>query len=643
MGARLVHDLLKVGSRVVVPALALAMSVAACAPARSPPPPVLSISPTPPVDGGGRDAPPITRARLTTVQAERARDLLEALGEAERGQRAGLLAALRDEVGGAGLVMALDTVAGEPEQRRWFETQQLLTMIRELADPDAVDALAAWAAEADRHIHWQGVAGAALAEVGDLRAAPLLATRLRRSSADLYAKDKFWQADAGGHLLRGDRQRVVAARLLGDLALVHPQRAGQLRDQAEEAVVGWLTERPQPHANGLRFLAAAQSVDSIPRLRAWAFPTDPLPAAGAMPPFPMAYETAQIALRYLGWMRHRPSLKAMLQQLRRKDPGLDISQQGLMGAGIAMRGMALRAVAYGAVQGLSHWGRDTGKATRHALVTLIEDETWHEDARQAACVALPWVAGASWLETLTSKVESFGFQKGEQKQFIASCYAEALEQSALPEATTKLARLMKAPIGAELHLAVARALGRAGVPSHGAAATMLREMLAVPDLQGPATLAIMLGGGPDDTVAVLQQFPKSVDDVATAELADAYYRSFGYVSTRDLSSGALSRWVANARAAAGAGHGWVMERLRGQFANLEYDNGPHSLTRPVLRFELMRAARSGALSQRRKAIEVLGVLMEQGALMALARDEDEHAGVAREALEELMRAQGEEP
>ena len=615
-------------------AFALGGLEVACAPAPSAPP-VLSIGPAAAVAEEADPASVTPRARLSAAQAERAAQLLKALQQAGHNDRPRLLSEMRGEVGGAGLVMALDTVPREPEEQRWFVTQVLLTMVRDLADPDAVDALAAWASRPDRHGHWRGVVGAALAEVGDLRAVPLLAARLRQPSDSLYQREKFWQADEGGHLLRSDRQRTVAARLLGDLALMHPSRVAELRAEAGEAVAQWLLERPQPHANGLRFLAASESVDRVGDLRAWAFPTEPLPAVGAAPPFPMAYETAQVGLRYLGWMRDRPSLDGLLQQFRRKDPGLDISQQALMSTGVAMRGMALRAVAYGAAQGLSQWGSDVGQGAVDALVTLIEDETWYEEARLEACAALPWIASPTWLATLSSRVKRFGAQSAPQAQFVASCYAEALARSSLPQVTVELTELMKAPIPVELRYAVARALGRASIPANGAAATALREMLGVGELKGPATLALLLGGSSDQAVAALQRLPAQIDDPLHGELADAYYQSLGYVSTRDLRDGALERWVENARAAHAGGSRWVLERLRQQLDNLLYDNGPHSLTRPVLRFELTRAARSGALPRRRGAIAVLVTLREQGVLMALARDRDEHAALAVEALHEL--------
>ena len=80
-------------------------------------------------------------------------------------------------------------------------------------------------------------------------------------------------------------------------------------------------------------------------MRDWAFPKKELPKEGAQPPFPGEYETAQSALRYIGWMKDEPSFTKLIDQFKRKkDKKMDITQEGLEGAGLAMLGMALRAV-----------------------------------------------------------------------------------------------------------------------------------------------------------------------------------------------------------------------------------------------------------------------------------------------------------
>src|SRR5512144_2148242 len=92
-------------------------------------------------------------------------------------------------------------------------------------------------------------------------------------------------------------------------------------------------------------------------MRDWAFPKKELRKEGQQPPFPSEFETAQSALRYIGWMKDEPSYGKLVDQFKRKkDKKMVITQEGLEGAGIAMLGMVLRAVAYGASQGLAQWG-----------------------------------------------------------------------------------------------------------------------------------------------------------------------------------------------------------------------------------------------------------------------------------------------
>src|SRR6201999_1651253 len=106
------------------------------------------------------------------------------------------------------------------------------------------------------------------------------------------------------------------------------------RDAAEAGVLKWSKDKPQPHANGLRFLATVQSEKALNDMRDWAFPKRELPKEGAQPPFPSEFETAQSALRYIGRMKDEASYPKLLDQFKRKkDKKMDITQGGLEGAG----------------------------------------------------------------------------------------------------------------------------------------------------------------------------------------------------------------------------------------------------------------------------------------------------------------------
>src|SRR6185312_11882327 len=153
--------------------------------------------------------------------------------------------------------------------------------------------------------------------------------------------------------------------------------------------------------------------------------------------------------------KDEPSFPKLTDQLKRKkDKKLDITQAGLNGAGVAMMGMALRAVAVGASNGLAQWGDP--RAIK-PLEDLIEDETWHEEARQAACEALAWCADDKAMADVAKKAKEFASKKEKTKQFIGACYALTLTNKPVPAVAPALVDL----ITPDLDLGVRMALGHA--------------------------------------------------------------------------------------------------------------------------------------------------------------------------------------
>lgn len=562
--------------------------------------------------------------------------LLEALANADKDSRQRFLEALRDGIGGEGLVLALDSVKQDPEETTWFQTKQIMEMLRDLADPRSADPLVRWVEKKKPSLHWQGEVGTRLAEIGDIRGAKYIGERMLADPLKLYKQEKFWEADEGGHLSRTDLPRVVGARMLADLAVIHPDKSAELKAAAEAPVILWLKDRPQPHANGLRFLASVRSDKILKDMRDWAFPTDPLPKEGQLPPFPTAFETAQSALRYIGRMKDEPSFPRLIEQFKRKkDPKMDITQDGLQGAGLSMLGMALRAVAYGASQGLAEWGDPRAV---EPLTKLIEDETWHEEARQAACEALAWCADDKTMLEVAKKAKDFASQKEPRKQLIGACYAMSLSLRPVPGAAGELVDLLTADAEPGVRIAIARAIGVGGFDE--AAQAKLFEKLKDVEVRNAAALALIIGGSSDTaarTVAMYGDFDKAALD----DLKDHYYRAFGYWSDEDFKRGNLYRYVANAEAitrvkVADAPQEWARQRLQAQFDNLRFDNGPHSETRVVLRYRLYQAAKSGDASQKKGAIDTLKFMKEKGVLMALRHEPGETGALAKRAFHELM-------
>ena len=378
--------------------------------------------------------------------------------------------------------------------------------------------------------------------------------------------------------------------------------------------------------------SVAGSTKILPELRNWAFPKDPLPKPGDSPPFPSVFETAQMALRYIGLRKDEPSFPKLIEQLeRKKDKTLNITQEGMMESGVAMLGMTLRAVGYGAANGLAHWGDVRAVAP---LMTFIEDETWNEEARLAACEALAWCADGKTMGEIASKAQSFGSSNEAAKKIIGACYAATLSQKPNPAFVPRIVEALGPGANADLQMAYARAIGSAGFDA--ASEEKLFRKLDDPASRQAAAIALILGGTSDvamRAVATMAAFgPATV-----AELKDQYYRAFGYWSDLDFERGNIYRWVNNAEAIAHVEanantQSWAVQRLQSQFDNLRFDNGPHSETRVVLRQRLLRDAKTGPAERKRSAISTLTFMRERGSLLALQDEPGEIGPLSRRSL-----------
>jgi len=125
------------------------------------------------------------------------------------------------------------------------------------------------------------------------------------------------------------------------------------------------------------------------------------------------------------------------------------------------------------------------------------------------------------------------------------------------------------------------------------------------------------------------------------DLKDHYFRAFGYWSDEDFKKGNLYRWVDDAIAVThikvnDTPQDWTRQRLQSQFDNLNFDNGPHSETRVVLRYRLYNAAKSGDAATKKGAVETLQFMKEKGVLMALRSEQGPVGELARKAFFEVM-------
>jgi HEAT repeat protein len=559
--------------------------------------------------------------------------LIDALQAADKESRERFLQALRDGVGANGLVLALKTVNHDRPETEKFQTKQIFDMLRELEDPRGGDALYAYIAT-DPKPHWKVEAAMRMAEIGDVRAAEVLGWRMTQDPLKLY-NDVDWP-----ELRRDDNERVFAARMLSDLAVIHPEKREYLRKVAEEGVLYWVdpAHKPEPHANGMRFLAVVGSQRAIPLLESWADPRVKLPNEGAQPPFPDAWATAQSALRYIGVAREPRGWGILEKQLYRRNRKLDVSWDSLSQGGLTILGMTLRGLGVGASDGFAEWGDPRAYGD---LVGFLEDPMENEQARSEACFALSWVATDAEMAAVVKKVTN-NATIDPKSNFLRTCYLETLVHRPVPTATAGLVDELSNQVpDIEVRHQVARAIGMGGMTA-GMVPTLFQKLSDV-SMKADATLALILGGNPDVASRAIASYndPK-IPTEAIEELKDVYNKTFGYWSDRNYETGDLARWVDNAGAIAhvkvqGQLQDWPRIVLgRDIVESTEVDNGPHSITRVQLRARLLADAKGHDETKQAEAIRILEFIKEKGVLMALRNEPGKLGELAGAAFFDVM-------
>lgn len=552
--------------------------------------------------------------------------LLTALKQADKDSRQKFLEALRDGVGSKGLVLALPSVDKSSRSAEKYQTKQIFDMLKSLEDPRGGDLLVGYLATA-KDPHWRTEAALRLAETGDSRAAATLGWRMQQDPLKIYDKelDPEYRLD--------DNERVVSARMLADLAVLNPDRKDEIRDQSYAGVYSWITDKPQPHANGLRYMAAVEAKAALPKMRSWADPSTPLPKEGQQE-FPPVWATAQSALRYIGWMQDPTAWSILQKQLQRRPQKLDTTMDSMLQGGQAVLGMTLRGLAVGASDGFAQWGDSKAFPI---LAKYIEDKQNNEQARLQACFAIGWVADDAQIREVVTKVHSFA-DPDPKSQLVRTCYLEALIRKPVPEATAGLVDLIDEKIDLEVRHQAARAIGFGGLTP--AIQTQLFAKLKDSSVRNDAALALLIGADEETVRRMFASF-NDVESSSLEELKVTYDRTFGYWSDKNYDDGDVARWIRNAQAAArvkvhDAFQDWPRLILARAIQGIDYDNGPHSMTRVQMRVRLLRDARGADEKKRNDAILILKFMNERGVLMALKSEPSPAQQAARQAFFELM-------
>jgi hypothetical protein len=254
---------------------------------------------------------------------------------------------------------------------------------------------------------------------------------------------------------------------------------------------------------------------------------------------------------------------------------------------------------------------------------------------------LAWTSGEEVLAKVVEKVAEYAAKDDPKDQFIGACYAITLSRKPIPGQIGMLADLLRPELEPSIRHAMGRAIGISGIPEGDPVEAKLFGMLENAELRNSAALALILGGTESTAARTVATYAGKDDKMALNELKDLWFMAFGYWSDRDLDQGNIYRYVRNANAISRVKLGdapqeWARQRLKAQFDNLIFDNGPHSETRVVLRYRLGQAARGDDAPARQGAIDTLLFMKEQGTLLALKDVEGETGKLAAEAYHKLM-------
>jgi len=308
--------------------------------------------------------------------------------------------------------------------------------------------------------------------------------------------------------------------------------------------------------------------------------------------------------------------------------------ESLLQGGLAVMGMVLRAIGVGASYGMAQWGDSKAYPI---LTKYIDDKMNNEQSRLDACFSLSWVATDEQMAEVVKKVKDAD-KPDPKTQLIRACYLETLIHRPVPAANASLVDLIDGKHELDVQHQAARAIGLSGMSPQ--TTTAMFDKLKDPATRSDAALAILIGAD-TDTVRRMMATYNDADVNAMEDLKVIYNQTFGYWSDKNYENGDVARWIENAFAATRVRvhdslQDWPKLILSRAIQGIDYDNGPHSVTRVQMRVRLIRDAKGADEKKRKQAIDILKFMGEKGALMALKAESGAWQAQAAQAFFELM-------
>jgi HEAT repeat protein len=296
--------------------------------------------------------------------------------------------------------------------------------------------------------------------------------------------------------------------------------------------------------------------------------------------------------------------------------------------------MAIRGLGVGASDGYAQWGDPRAYPI---LVKYIEDKENNEQSRVEACFALSWVATDDEMREVVKKVHDYN-KPDAPSQVVRGCYLETLIHRPVPDATAGLIDLLKPDVDLEVRHQAARAIAFGGITRN--MIPQIFDKLNDKELKNDATLALLVGADADTAGRALATYEDSPPE-AMEDLKSSYNQTFGYWSDKNYENGDVARWVENALSVQHvrvheALQEWPKLILSRALQEIEFDNGPHSITRVQFRYRLMQDAKGSNDIKRQAAIEILKFMKEKGVLMALRSEPGQTGVLAKQAFFEVM-------